>query len=173
MVSRFVYKVINRPFSAGLGTKLPSERANDRDDCNAGNERIYKIQGVIFDMDGTLTLPVLDFAKLRRMLNVAEGTDILKSVNAMDHEKKEQYYKIIEEFENEGLESLALQPHCVEMLHYVSIADVKRALVTRNSRKSVDIFLTKLQEEMQQKLKDEESIWPLFSEVGGKQLPIS
>ena len=41
------------------------------------NNRDY--QAVIFDMDGTLTVPCIDFGEMRRRLGVAEG-DILVTV---------------------------------------------------------------------------------------------
>jgi len=38
------------------------------------------IRGVIFDMDGTLTLPVIDFDGLRKALNIPRPKDILVEV---------------------------------------------------------------------------------------------
>ena len=71
---------------------------------------IRGIRGVIFDMDGTLTVPVLDFAEMRSRLGLPQGTDILPAVRRMPAEQQARAMKIIEELEEEGYNALHLGP---------------------------------------------------------------
>jgi HAD superfamily hydrolase (TIGR01549 family) len=122
-----------------------------------------EIKGVIFDMDGTLTVPVLDFGKLRRILGLSPREDILDAVSKMEEAQKAHAKKLIEEFEAEGRQQFQLQSDIVQLLELIVSCDVKLALVTRNSQESVDFFMGRLEKEI-----DEASDflhWPIFSEV--------
>ena len=125
------------------------------------------IKGVIFDMDGTLTLPVLDFSEMKRRVGVPVDVDILRGVADQPPEKREQSMRIIEEMEEEACRNLTLQPGVLELLHFLSKQQVKRALMTRNNQRSVEAFLAHLQQELERR----QSVFPslnssdLFSEV--------
>lgn len=54
-------------------------------------------------MDGTLTIPVLNFLEMRTRLGLSRGVDILPTVMSMPEEQRERAMKIIEEMEEEGL----------------------------------------------------------------------
>lgn len=45
-------------------------------------DSLAHIDGWVFDLDGTLTQPVLDFAHIRNHLNIPSGEDILGYINA-------------------------------------------------------------------------------------------
>ena len=107
-----------------------------------------EIKGVIFDMDGTLTVPVLNFKEVRASLKLAPGVDTLTTVLQYPPEKKAQAMKIIEEFEEEGIEKMSLQPGVLDLLHYIAERGVRRALMTRNAWKATHLFLDKLQQEL-------------------------
>ena len=107
-----------------------------------------EIKGVIFDMDGTLTIPVLDFVEMRRELNIPPGVDLLPAVLKMPPKEKERSMRIIEKFEEEGANKLKLQPGALDLLHYIAENGVKRALVTRNSMIQAEAFLDRLKEEL-------------------------
>lgn len=63
---------------------------------------VHEIKAVIFDLDGTLTVPVLDFAKMRSLLGIPRPHDILEVINRYDTEKKEESLRIIDTVEEEG-----------------------------------------------------------------------
>ena len=48
------------------------------------------IRGVAFDMDGTLTVPVLDFQLMRQRVGVPQTADILDTINAWAPERRER-----------------------------------------------------------------------------------
>ena len=105
-----------------------------------------EIKGVIFDMDGTLTVPVLDFQEMRRRLKIPKAEDILLSVLAMPPEQKAQAMQVIDEMEEEGSRRLVLQSGVLELLHWLAGKGLRRALVTRNSQKNVDVLTQVLHE---------------------------
>ncbi len=63
---------------------------------------IREIKGVIFDLDGTLTVPVLDFAKMRSLLGIPRPHDILEVINQYDEEKRAESLRLIDTVEEEG-----------------------------------------------------------------------
>lgn len=170
--TRFLYRIVSRTFRSDVRTASlhENEYTNARLTPDDSNSKIIPIEGVIFDMDGTLTVPAYDFVKLRERLGLPRGADVLKAVEAMDSsESRAAAHKIIEEFEEEGLRGLQLQPHAVDLLRFVSQHSVGRALVTRNSQRSVQVFLTALQAGLMDGAKINENgqdvQWPIFSEV--------
>ena len=105
-----------------------------------------QLHGVVFDMDGTLTVPCLDFMKLRKQLCINKNIDILAHVDSLVGNEKANAMKTIEAFEEEGRKSLELQPGIQELfkflLHETSLRP-KLALVTRNNTLAVEHFLKK------------------------------
>ena len=102
---------------------------------------LMPVHGFVFDLDGTLTLPVLDFTLLRSNLQCPKGTDILEFCNSKSGKDKEIAFKLVEEFEEEGRQNTKLQPGVFELLKFLSRHGLKRALITRNLQPSVDQFL--------------------------------
>lgn len=102
---------------------------------------LVPIHGIVFDLDGTLTLPVLDFAKLRKELQCPKGVDILEFCNSKIGQEKEAALEIVIKFEEEGRQNTKLQPGVFELLKFLSASGLKRALITRNLQASVDQFL--------------------------------
>mmetsp|Transcript_11841 Transcript_11841/g.13771 ORF Transcript_11841/g.13771 Transcript_11841/m.13771 type:complete len:238 (-) Transcript_11841:1041-1754(-) len=99
----------------------------------------HRIKGVIFDMDGTLTVPVLDFAEMRRRVGVKEG-DILHVISSWPEEEKAAALSTIETIEAEALEKTELMPHLESLCAFLDSKSVKRGLVTRNVQNSIDHF---------------------------------
>lgn len=171
--TRFLYRMISTTF----GGEVKAASLHDSEDKSTHvafgepNSKLTRIEGVIFDMDGTLTVPAYDFLKLRERLGLPCDVDILKAVDAMDNsENRAAALKAIEEFEEEGLRRLQLQPHAVDLLRFVGRHSVGRALVTRNSQRSVQVFLSALQANMMGdpsdgEMEEEQVPWPIFSEV--------
>lgn len=61
------------------------------------------LRGVVFDMDGTLTVPNLDFALMYKRCNVPMSEDILKAVDRMPKEEKHAAWRVIDAMEEEGV----------------------------------------------------------------------
>ena len=100
-------------------------------------------RGVVFDMDGTLTVPVIDFAAMRLRLGIPTG-DILHTLREWPDARRLQALEIIEEIEDEALERLVFQAGCLELLDFIEAAGLPRAIVTRNTTRTVEQFVKRL-----------------------------
>lgn len=103
------------------------------------------IRGIIFDMDGTLTVPVLDFKLLRQQLGIVQGTDILGHVNTLEGQAKIDANQAILDFEEEGNKKLKLRPGLHDLLHCLrTTKKTHTALLTRNNDRGVECFMDTL-----------------------------
>ena len=100
--------------------------------------RLPVLRGVVFDMDGTLTKPNLDFAEMYQRCGVPMSVDLLVAVAAMNPEAQQSATAVIDEMEEEGRRTLELLPGTVEFAQWLASHGVPTALVTRNSAKSID-----------------------------------
>ncbi|MCE9615499.1 MAG: HAD family hydrolase [Lentisphaerae bacterium] len=98
------------------------------------NARVF--DGVIFDMDGTLTRPSLDFAAIRRELNLPAG-DIAHQVQALPPVEQRAAWAIIEAHEARARADQALQPGAEDLLRDCRQRDMRVGLITRNDATSV------------------------------------
>ena len=58
-------------------------------------------------MDGTLTIPCIDFGEMRRRAGVPAGQDILDAINGWpEAERRERAYAAIAEVEGEALKNM-------------------------------------------------------------------
>lgn len=99
------------------------------------------IRGVVFDMDGTLTIPVIDFMEMRRRAGIPPGQDILDAITSWtDNDRKERAYAEIAEIEEEALQNMKIMPGCLELCSFLDSNQVPRGLITRNVKKGVSHF---------------------------------
>merc|ERR1711871_1729787 len=106
------------------------------------------IKGIVFDMDGTLTMPEqLDFAGMRAAIGCPPGVDIIdhvKNVARVDASEGDRLEKIVSSFELGAFESLKLQPNMVSVLsEWHSEGRLRLGLSTRNCGQATDVFLEK------------------------------
>jgi HAD superfamily hydrolase (TIGR01549 family) len=100
------------------------------------------IRGVIFDMDGTLTVPHIDFQAMRRELGIMAG-DIVDYLKSADEQERRRLEEILHRFEEEAAVNAELQTGARELLETLRARGIKLGLLTRNSRKSVATVLAK------------------------------
>jgi len=100
-----------------------------------------KFKGIIFDMDGTLTLPSIDFTSMREELGVPDNEDILNFVLRKESEEKESLLKIIERHESDGRKNIKFQKGSRELIKSLKDEHIKIAILTRNSFQSASIVL--------------------------------
>ena len=100
---RFLYRIVR---TTGTGNAVGRggfslNAAHEPDTLRDAGEP-HELKGVIFDMDGTLTLPILDFLAMKKRIGIPPEADILPTVLRMPQKERERALKIIEECEDEG-----------------------------------------------------------------------
>ncbi len=97
----------------------------------------HYIQGVLFDLDGTLTQQWFDFDVIRAELGIEEGP-ILEAIEQMDCDKKEKALATLHRWEAQGAEESQLNHGVQEMLNWLHAEGIKTGLVTRNRRQNAE-----------------------------------
>ncbi len=94
-------------------------------------------RGVIFDMDGTITKPVLDFGVIRQETGILKG-DLIDEIDRLDPAERAKAWAVVERHETAALEQVELQDGAADLLARCRRAGLKTGLLTRNLRKSAD-----------------------------------
>ncbi len=97
---------------------------------------------VIFDLDGTLTIPTLDFDGMREEMGIPSGP-ILEAMENMEESQRIKAHEILFRHEHKAAHGSELQARAAE-----TIAELHRrgwlvAILTRNSRKWTRVVLEK------------------------------
>ena len=93
---------------------------------------------VIFDLDGTLVDSGLDFDAIRHEIGLTPGTPILEAMTAMADHDRERASDVLDRYETAAAGRARLMPGAAELLDGLRASDVKVAILTRNSRTSVE-----------------------------------
>ncbi|GJQ59460.1 MAG: HAD family hydrolase [Candidatus Scalindua sp. AMX11] len=100
------------------------------------------LQGIIFDMDGTITKPKVDFAAVEREIEEKFGF-VLDHAERSSPEARAKAMEMLDQVESQAAIESELNEGVHELLDYLSQKQLKSALFTRNCRKSVDVVLGK------------------------------
>ncbi|KAM0899231.1 hypothetical protein ACQ4PT_021436 [Festuca glaucescens] len=124
--------------SAAAAPRAPARRAT--------------LRGVVFDMDGTLTVPVIDFPAMYREVLGGEAAyaaaraagggavDILHCIESWGPDEQRRAYEAIARFERDGLDRLQIMPGASELCGFLDARQIRRGLITRNVKEAVDLF---------------------------------
>ncbi|MBI4474779.1 MAG: HAD family hydrolase [Acidobacteria bacterium] len=96
-----------------------------------------KIRGVIFDMDGTITAPYLDFAGLKKAAGIGE-VDLIEYLRSATGADYERMHALLVKFEEDGVANARLNRGARTLLRFLARRKIPTGLLTRNSRKSVE-----------------------------------
>ncbi|MES1171814.1 MAG: HAD family hydrolase [Bacteroidota bacterium] len=100
-------------------------------------------RAVIFDLDGTLTEPLLDFEAMRREIGIAPGLPILEALDGQDAAFRGRAEEILRRHELAAIEQATLADGCAELLALLAAQHVPTAIMTRNMRAAVDAFVAR------------------------------
>jgi HAD superfamily hydrolase (TIGR01509 family) len=97
------------------------------------------IKAVIFDFDGTITKPFLDFRKIKEDIGFPEDEIyLLEKMFTLPPEEKERAFSILAKHEREAVKHSELNEGVYEVLDVLKQKLIKTALLTRNSRLSMN-----------------------------------
>lgn len=105
-----------------------------------------KFDGVIFDMDGTVIEPLLDFAAIRRELGVPPGRDILQALEDMQPSRRLLSEKLLLNKELSAARNARLMPAADAVLRRIHRAGLKTGLLTRNCKEAMETVLGRFPE---------------------------
>jgi HAD superfamily hydrolase (TIGR01549 family) len=95
---------------------------------------------LLFDMDGTLTRPMLDFPAIKAEMGIGQRP-ILEALAAMDDAARRHAEQILHRHEDYAAEQSTLNAGCEALLEWIDQQQIPVALITRNRRRSVDVVL--------------------------------
>jgi len=103
------------------------------------------IRAVVFDLDGTLTRPFLDFNVIREEIGAPLGRhSLLDQIDEMSPDEAARALAILERREREAVENAEANDGVHELLEYVRAKGLFHGIVTRNSERSTAMTLEKL-----------------------------
>ena len=101
-----------------------------------------RFKGVIFDMDGTITRPFINFQEIRDELGMPTG-DLLDEIRKLTPSDQDRAWSVIERHETRALDHLELQDGAAELIGKCREAGIKIGVLTRNLRRNVDCLLAR------------------------------
>ena len=109
-------------------------------------------------MDGTVVDVPYDWKKIKEELNT-QGAPILSYIQSLKEPEKSKKWTILEKFEEEATAQAVLKEGMREFLSFLESKKIKKALVTNNSRRNVDILLKKFRLKFDFILSREAGLW--------------
>lgn len=90
----------------------------------------------IFDLDGTLTVAVHDFAAIRRELDIPDGSDILDHLTALPLHQSQPLHDRLQQIELELAGVTQAATGAFTLLEQLHNSGVQLGILTRNSREN-------------------------------------
>lgn len=91
------------------------------------------IQGIIFDLDGTLVSSSLNFEAIRQEIGCSQSDDILSYLERLPAAEKQAAADIVSRHEMADAESSTWLPHARSFVDKCAEVGLPMAIVTRNS----------------------------------------
>src|SRR5258707_15590350 len=93
-------------------------------------------RAILFDMDGTLTEPFLDYPRIKAEMGIGPGP-ILEALEKLDPELRTAAQVVLHRHEEIAARESTLNEGCFDLLKMLERMNIATALVTRNTRQSV------------------------------------
>ncbi len=95
------------------------------------------IRAVIFDLDGTLTRPLLDFDAIREEIGFArDAGPILELMEGLPDARRREIFRILDDHEKRAAEQSTLNPGAREILLWLAERGLPVGIHTRNTREN-------------------------------------
>jgi HAD superfamily hydrolase (TIGR01509 family) len=100
-------------------------------------ETIELPRAILFDMDGTLTAPMLDFPRIKSEMGIAPDRPIIEALAEMSGPRRDAAEEVLHRHEEQAAACSTLNPGCRDLLAWLKQREIRLALITRNSERSV------------------------------------
>ena len=97
-------------------------------------------RAVIFDLDGTLTEPVLDFDAIRAEIGLPERGPILEQLERLTAVERARAEAVMVRHEREAIARATLSDGCADLLGHLRAQAIPISILTRNVREVVHTF---------------------------------
>ena len=129
-----------RPLGLRILSSIDEIRHPDESSVPAPTRLDSPLRGVLFDMDGTLTLPSqLDFVRMRSAAGLPEGAPIFSSIEALPADRRAAAWAEIEKIELEATPQL--QPGLATLFAALRTHGLRVGIATRNNPRAVDALV--------------------------------
>lgn len=98
---------------------------------------------IAFDLDGTLVEFNIPFGEIRAVLGIKGGFVLESIMSEKEDVKRMEMLKVLEEYELKSAENAKLAFYAKEILQFLRKRKIIHGIVTRNSRRSVEIISRK------------------------------
>lgn len=135
------------------------------------------IELALFDMDGTVFESYLDWANIRKVLDIGFG-DILESIYEKNDSKSMGKMVLLEQFERENTHRTKPKDHFREFLNFLQDHRIRTALITNNNRQNTEYLLNKFNFEFDLIITREMKLWkpnpaPMTFAMSSLRVPVS
>ena len=101
-------------------------------------ENEFRVRAVLFDFDGTLTLPgALDFAYLRRALGCPEEDQILDFIGSLPLSRREKALNFLHRYEMKAAAATRPNAAAADLIRYLKERGLKIGIVSRNRHPAI------------------------------------
>jgi len=102
------------------------------------------VEAVLFDLDGTLTKPILDWPTIKRAMGCPEDVTILEWFGTLAPERRAEAERILLQFEMDAAARCEPAEGAAEIIEWLRGRGIKTGIVTRNCRRAVRLTLERL-----------------------------
>ena len=92
------------------------------------------IQAVLFDMDGTLTVPWINWPELRSAIGATDGLGIIEYIESLPPDRQQEAEETVCRFEMDAAQHAPANAGMAELFERLDTLPLKRALITNNHR---------------------------------------
>ncbi|KAI1773342.1 HAD-like protein [Hypoxylon cercidicola] len=134
-----------RRFISTMAQSGPRRFAPLKEVAAGQHHDLPRLQGVIFDVDGTLCQPQNHmFTQMRDVLGISKSVDILEHVYALPTAaQQEEAQEKIRAIERVSMAEQVAQPGLADLMSYLDARRVRKGICTRNFEQPVTHLLTK------------------------------
>ena len=112
--------------------------------CGGGLRTAVVIRGVLFDMDGVIVHQRLDFPTIKQEIFGTTDGFILERMAGLSPAERDRAEAILDRHETAAALTATPMDGILPFLAWLEAHNLRRGLVTRNSRKSVALVLGRL-----------------------------